>query len=390
MRLGATPVHFGEVACEFQFRMSSAACMVIVLNSVQFSAVRAIMSGHKNTSHLLEIRPYPRLLSLVFPVYNEESAIPYLRRALHEFMLTVQADTEIILVNDGSTDSTLRELAAWADEDARVKIVYLSRNFGHQSAATAGLDYALGDAVVLLDADLQDPLQVIHQMIECYCQGYDVVYGERIARHGETILKRFTAWVFYRLMKGFVYKDLPVDTGDFRLISRKCLNGLRHLRETHRFLRGMVAWVGYPQVGVRYERAPRVAGRTKYPLYKMVKFAWTAATSFSTLPLKASIVLGIFATLVGFEEAIRAILAHVFHWYAVPGWSSLTVLISLVGGAMLMSIGVLGEYVGKIYEQTKNRPLYLVAGTVNITSSEQEERGVQNAYQANSDEPARI
>ena len=157
-------------------------------------------------------------------------------------------------------------------------------------------------------------------------------------------------------MRSLVYKDLPVDTGDFRLISRSCLAGLKQLRETHRFLRGMVAWVGYAQIGVRYERPPRIAGNTKYSPYKMAKFAWTAATSFSTLPLKASILLGVIVTLIGFEEAVRAILAHIFHWYAVPGWSSLTVLISMIGGAMLICIGILGEYVGKLYGASQESP----------------------------------
>ena len=298
--------------------------------------------------------------------------MPHLRSAIEGFIMEVKGEVEVITVNDGSHDSTLARLAAWAYEDPRVKVINLSRNFGHQSASTAGLDYATGDAVVLLDADLQDPLSVIHPMIERYCEGYDVAYGQRIARQGDTAFKRFTAWVFYRLMRSFVYSGLPMDAGDFRLISRNCLNGLQQMRETHRFLRGMVAWIGYPQIGVPYERAVRVAGETKYPLHKMLRFAWTAATSFSALPLKATTILGIVVMLIGFEEAIRATLAHVFHWYAVPGWSSLTVLVSVVGGATLLGIGILGEYVGKIYEQTKNRPLYLVSQTFNVGSARNE------------------
>lgn len=316
--------------------------------------------------NFLQERAYPGLLSLVIPMYNEGSVVPHLRQAVERFMLEVKRDTEVILVNDGSGDSTLSQIAAWARDDARVKVLNLSRNFGHQSASTAGLDYASGDAVALLDADLQDPLAVVHRMIERYTEGYDVVYGQRVARRGEGWFKRVTAWLFYRLMSKFVYENLPVDTGDFRLISRDCLNGLRQLRETHRFLRGMVAWVGYTQTAVPYERAMRVAGETKYPLGKMLRFAWTAATSFSALPLRASIWLGLIATLIGFEEAVRATLAHIFHWYAVPGWSSLTVLVSMLGGATLMSIGILGDYVGKIYEQTKNRPLYLVSQAINL------------------------
>ncbi len=324
------------------------------------------MQMQSSVNQLLVRRSYPSLLSLVIPMYNEGAVIPHLREALEEFMSEVRGETEVVLVNDGSSDSTLTQIAAWAYDDPRIKVVNLSRNFGHQSASTAGLDYAAGDAVVLLDADLQDPLAVIHVMIDRYCEGYDVVYGKRVSRQGEGGFKRFTAWIFYRLMRSLVYKDLPVDAGDFRLISRNCLDGLRQLRETHRFLRGMVAWVGYPQIGVEYERAARVAGETKYSLRKMLKFAWTAATSFSALPLKASIWLGVIATLIGFEEAVRAILARIFHWYVVPGWASLTVLVSFLGGAMLICIGIVGDYVGKIYEQAKNRPIYLVSRTFNV------------------------
>jgi polyisoprenyl-phosphate glycosyltransferase len=330
------------------------------------------MTAVNYDSALLQVRPYPRLLSLVLPMYNEASVVPHLREALEQFMGELRGETEVILVNDGSVDSTLAQIVAWAYDDQRIKVVNLSRNFGHQSASTAGLDYAAGDAVVLLDADLQDPLAVIHEMIERYCEGYDVVYGQRVTRQGETGFKRLSAWLFYRLMRGLVYKDLPVDAGDFRLISRNCLEGLQQLRETHRFLRGMVAWVGYPQIGVHYERAARVAGETKYPLKKMLTFAWTAATSFSTLPLKASIWLGVIATLIGFEEGIRAILVRVFHWYVLPGWASLTVLVSFLSGATLISIGLVGEYIGMIYEQSKNRPIYLVSRTVNVGASKYE------------------
>lgn len=324
------------------------------------------MQKPANPNPLLQQRPYPRLISLVVPIYNEELAAPHLREVLTGFMQELPCPAEIILVNDGSSDGTLRQIVGWAQDDRRVKVVSLSRNFGHQNAATAGLDYARGDAIVLLDADLQDPVSVIHEMVSRYQQGYDVVYGQRVVRQREGLFKRFSAWLFYRLMSRLVYRDLPVDTGDFRLISRNCLDGLREMRETHRFLRGMIAWVGYAQIGIPYERMGRVAGQTKYSLRKMLSFAWTAATSFSVLPLRISIVIGVIAMLLGLEEGVRATLAHIFHWYTLPGWSSLTVLVSLLGGVMLMSIGVLGEYIGKIYEQTKERPLYLVARTLNL------------------------
>ena len=333
------------------------------------------MRSQSQTFHLLQPRPYPGLLSLVIPMYNEEAVVPFLRTGLEQFMTEVAGETEVILVNDGSTDTTLAGIASWAAEDPRVKVIHLSRNFGHQIACTAGLDIAAGDAVVVLDADLQDPLQVIHKMIARYCEGYDVAYAARTAREGETWFKRFSAWLFYRLMRAMVYNRLPVDAGDFRLISRSCLDGLRQMREIHRFLRGMVAWVGYPQIAVPFERSRRVAGTTKYPLRRMLAFSWTAATSFSVLPLRFSTVMGFLVTLFGAEEALRAVLSHIFHWYTVRGWSSLMVAVCIIGGTQLMTIGILGEYVGKIYEQSKERPLYLVARTVNVESVKSEAAG---------------
>ena len=258
-----------------------------------------------------------------------------------------------------------------------MKVINLSRNFGHQIASTAALDYATGDAVVLLDADLQDPLSVIHQMIERYREGYDVVYGQREARRGETFFKRSTAWLFYRFMRKFVHKDLPVDAGDFRLLSRPCLDGFSKCEKRIAFCEVWShGWDFRKLASPTKDRAS--GGSTKYTTRKMLQFAWTAATSFSILPLKASTVLGVIVTLMGLEEAIRAVLSKIFNWYTIPGWSSLTVLISILGGATLMSIGVLGEYVGKLYEQSKNRPLYLVSQTVNIgTKAEAEPRSRQ-------------
>ncbi len=327
------------------------------------------MSYASVSSHLLQPRPYPQRLSLVIPMFNEEAVVPFLRSTVAQFISELKGGAEVILVNDGSTDLTLREVVEWAKQDDRVKIINLSRNFGHQIALTAGLDYATGDAIVTIDADLQDPVNLVHSMIERYREGYDVIYGRRRMRPADSWLKRATAWLFYRFMRAFIHKDLPVDSGDFRLLSRSCLNGLQQMRETHRFLRGMVAWVGFPQIGIQYDRQPRVAGSTKYTFPNMINFAWTAATSFSILPLKASTWLGGFVTLLGLGEALHALLAKIFRWYVVPGWTSLTVLISILGGATLVSIGVLGEYVGKLYEQTKSRPLYLVSQTVNVDPS---------------------
>jgi glycosyltransferase involved in cell wall biosynthesis len=325
--------------------------------------------------HILEPRNFPGLLSLVIPCYNEEPVIPILRAEVTAFLSTLPCDAEVILVNDGSRDGTLRELSEWARADRRIKILHLSRNFGHQIASTAGMDQARGDAVVLIDADLQDPLEVIHRMIELYCEGYDVVYGRRGERQSESKVKLATAWLFYRLMRLLVYKDLPVDVGDFRLISRNCLNALRQMRECHRFLRGMVTWVGFPQTELVYQRQARRAGETKYPMRKMLLFAWTAATSFSSVPLNLSFLVGGVIGLFGVEEAIRAILAHLMGWYSVPGWTSLMVVTSLIGSALLVFLGVLGQYIGRIYEQAKDRPLYIGARRLNCEEEEPKSRG---------------
>ena len=328
------------------------------------------MKPPAETYHVLRQRSYPGKLSLVIPIYNEEDVLDLVRTELERFMLQIPASVEIVLVNDGSSDRTIEKIIPWAAQDNRVKVLHLSRNFGHQIAATAGLDYATGDAVVLIDADLQDPLSVIHQMIERYCDGYDVVYGQREARQGESVFKLGTAWAFYRLMRRLVYKRLPVDTGDFRLISSECLDGVKTMRETHRFLRGMVAWVGYPQYALKYQRVPRAAGHTKYPMRKMLAFAWTAATSFSTVPLQLSIALGFLVGLIGMEETIRATLASLFGWYTVPGWTSLMIMESLIGSALLISVGIVGQYVGMVYEESKRRPLYLVSRTFNVEVDE--------------------
>jgi dolichol-phosphate mannosyltransferase len=302
----------------------------------------------------------------VIPLYNEEAVVDLLRAEVERFMSEVSCEMEVILVNDGSSDRTIDRILAWASQDHRIKVVHLSRNFGHQLALTAGLDFAMGDAIAVIDADLQDPLEVIHQMIERYREGYDVVYGQREVRHGESVAFKVSAWVFYRLMRFLIYKRLPLDTGDFRLVSREFLDGLRRMRETHRFLRGMVAWAGYPQFALKYERAGRIAGETKYPLRKLLALAWTAATSFSTVPLQISIVLGLLVGLLGIEEACRALLASALGWYIPSGWTSLMVVTSLIGSALLISVGILGQYIGKIYEQSKDRPLYLVSRTFNI------------------------
>jgi dolichol-phosphate mannosyltransferase len=307
------------------------------------------------------------------PFYNEEEMFPLLRPRLTEFMDRSPYPCEVIAVNDGSSDRTIDLLVEWGQSDPRIKILSLSRNFGHQYASTAGIDHAAGEAIVLIDADLQDPLEVIHRMVEQYRNGYDVICGQRITRSGEGVFKKFSAWFFYRFMRAFFLESLPPDVGDFRLMSRRCVESLTGMRELHRFLRGMVAWVGYPQTCVQYERQPRGAGSTKYPFVKMFRLACTAAFSFSALPLRLSFAGAGVMTLIAVVEAIRAIVAH-FAGRTVAGWTSLMVVICLSNAALMIAVGILGEYVGRIYEESKGRPLYVVAQSWNVSPSPSEFR----------------
>jgi dolichol-phosphate mannosyltransferase len=316
--------------------------------------------------HPLNSRPDPTLLSLVIPVYNESAMIPILRHEITAFVATLPLLVELIFVNDGSSDDSLQQLFDWSQEDPRVRVLGLARNFGHQVAVTAGLDAARGGAVVVMDADLQDPPEVIHEMLREYRAGYDVVYGQRINRQGETPFKRFSAWAFYRLMQKFVHKELPIDAGDFRLISRSCLDAVRSMRETHRFLRGMVAWVGFPQTAVKFERPPRAAGDTKYPLSRMLHFAWTAALSFSPAPLRLSFALSALVSALAMAIGVYAVFRKLIGLPVEPGWTSLLLVVCLIGAGILLSIGVLGEYIARIFEEVKDRPLYVVSVSANM------------------------
>ncbi|MBQ9537255.1 MAG: glycosyltransferase family 2 protein [Desulfovibrionaceae bacterium] len=305
-------------------------------------------------------------LSLVIPIYNEEASIPYLRTQLEAFLPSLSCERiEVVLVDDGSTDASRELCEKWAKDSHYVKLVIFSRNFGHQPAVSAGLQYARGEAIVILDADLQDPLSVIPAMIEQYEAGYDVAYGQRIARQGETWFKKFTAWAFYRLMQKCVYKDLPKDTGDFRLVSRAVADSVKSMPESHRFLRGMFAWVGFKQIAVPYVRDERRFGDTKYPFSKMLCFAWQAITSFSALPIRLVSLWGALVALIGFVICLYAVYAWAFD-ETVRGWTSLMGLIALLGGSCILAIGLVGEYIGNIFEEVKHRPVYIVAKTVNI------------------------
>ena len=305
-------------------------------------------------------------LSLVLPIYNEEEVIPELHTKLQEFLVELGLDCEIVFVNDGSKDRSMDMLRKIATKDARYRVISLARNFGHQVAITAGVDYARGRAVVVMDADLQDPPSVVVEMVAKWREGFDVVYGKRRKREGETFFKLVTAKLFYRLFARMIPIAVPLDTGDFRLMSRRVVVSLRALRETHRFVRGMVAWLGFRQTAVLYDRPGRFAGETKYPLRKMLRFALDGITSFSILPLRFATYLGMFISLCSVGVAVWALVARFVLKTTVAGWTAEVVLVSLLAAVQLLMIGILGEYVGRIYEQVKARPIYVVGDRVNV------------------------
>lgn len=316
----------------------------------------------------------PQLLSIVIPVWNEQEVLPLLIDALTELAKRLPCEVEWILVNDGSQDMSRSILFEWAEKDKRVKVIDFSRNFGHQSALTAGMDFAQGDAVVIMDADLQDPPELILDMLERYKEGYDVVYAQRTKRHGESLFKRITATGFYWIMRRFVYDDLPENTGDFRLMSREVVLAIRQLREGQRFLRGLTAWLGFHQIAVPFERPPRAAGETKFPITKMIRFAWDAILSFSGMPLRLASYGGSLVFLFGFLYGIFALYSRFVSHNTIPGWTSMIVLQCIIGGMLLICLGTIGEYVGRIYEEIKFRPLYVVAKTVNVEETPKVER----------------
>jgi dolichol-phosphate mannosyltransferase len=309
------------------------------------------------------------LLSLVFPVFNEEEALPRLFDALRPVLDSLDGEQELIFVDDGSRDGTRALLAQAAQRDRRIKVLGFSRNFGHQAAITAGLDFAQGDAVVVMDADLQDPPDLLPQMVALYQQGFDVVSAQRISREGDSLFKRWTATAFYRLMQSAVDERLPPEVGDFRLFSRSAVVAIRAFREQHRFLRGLVAWLGLKEAVVPFHRQARVAGVTKYPLWKMLKFAWTAISSFSAIPLKLSLYLGAAMTLCGLIYGLYVLYETLVLGTTVRGGNSLVCLQLLFNGATLMSVGLLGDYVARIYEEAKHRPLYVVSSAINVDPS---------------------
>ena len=275
-------------------------------------------------------------------------------------MEQLDGSAEVILVDDGSTDGSFDVMRKLHEADGRVRVLRLSRNFGHQVAITAGLDHARGNAVVIMDGDLQDPPEVVPALAGKWRQGFDVVYAVRDEREGESRVKLATANWFYRLLGQMSQVDMPRDAGDFRLIDRRVADALKAMPEHHRYLRGMFAWVGYDQVGVHYAREARRAGRTKFRMRRMVAFAADGIVSFSTVPLRVTLMLGFVMSVVAFVLAVFAVLAKVTGAYTVPGWASITVGVALLGGVQLTVLGVIGEYIARIHDEVKQRPLYLL------------------------------
>jgi dolichol-phosphate mannosyltransferase len=312
------------------------------------------------------------LCSVVVPMYNEEEVLHETYRRLTEVMKNSGVSYEIVFVNDGSRDKTYSMLNEICDKDKRVKLLDFSRNFGHQIAITAGMDHSIGQCVVVIDGDLQDPPELIPEMIKKWKEGYDVVYGKRISRKGESFFKKLTATVFYRFLKSMTDVNIPVDTGDFRLIDRRVCEALKHVNEKNRYVRGLVSWLGFKQTAVEFEREERFAGETKYPLKKMLKLAFDGITSFSYKPLKLATYLGTFISLASFLYLFFIIIQRIFFPETLqPGWASILAVSLFFNGITLLMLGIIGEYVGRIYDEAKGRPLYLIRKTRNLTDDKQ-------------------
>lgn len=318
-------------------------------------------------------RPEKPFVSVVIPCYNEEESLPVLYRRLRKVLRQSAGRYEMIFSNDGSTDRTAAVIRRLAAKDDGVRGVELSRNFGHQACLTAGLEHAAGEVIVMMDADLQDPPELLAEMIEKWRQGADVVYAVRRKRKGESAFKLLTAAAFYRVLRRLTQTRIPLDTGDFRLIDRRALDAVLSIRESNRFLRGLFGWIGFHQVPVYYDRDRRYAGETKYPLRKMINFALDGLTSFSSAPLRIAVYLGLIASTIAFLYGIRVIWEGM-RGGTVPGWASTTVSVLFLGGVQLFTIGVLGEYIGRIYEEVKRRPLYIVKEVIGKKEAEDHEK----------------
>lgn len=302
----------------------------------------------------------PVCYSIVVPVYNEEAVAEECYTRLTDVMQSISESYEIIFVDDGSWDRTNELITSFCEKDRHIRLITFSRNFGHQAAISAGMDMSCGKAVIIIDADLQDPPEVIVEMVEKWKEGFDVVYGQREKRNGESIFKRITAKLFYRFLATQTDVDIPVDTGDFRLLDRRVCDVLNSLTEKNRYVRGLVSFAGFRQTAVRYVRDERFAGETKYPLKKMVNFAVDATTSFSKKPLKLAGYTGFILSFASFAYLFFTIYLKLFTDRTVSGWASILSVSLFFNGVVLIMLGIIGEYIGRIYDEVKNRPLYII------------------------------
>ena len=299
-------------------------------------------------------------LSVIIPSYNEERNVGIMHERLTKTLSEITDSYEMIFVNDCSKDQTLLRIKELAERDSHVKYLSFSRNFGHQIAVSAGLDFCTGEAVVIIDGDLQDPPELITQMYERYKEGYKVVYAKRKTREGETWFKKATAKIFYRLLASMTSIDIPVDVGDFRLIDRVIVEHLRNMPEKSKYIRGQIAWIGYKQTFVEYHRDARLYGTTNYPLKKMLRFALDGITAFSDKPLKIASGLGIFSAIVSLLALVYALVSHFCFHATITGWTSLILSVLFIGGVQLITIGIIGEYIARINNDVRNRPLYIL------------------------------
>jgi len=309
-----------------------------------------------------------KIVTLIVPVYCEEEVIEECYKRIKSVMDSLtNYGYELIFINDGSTDNTLNILKNIVAQDKRVKIINFSRNFGHQIAITAGLDKAESDAAIIIDADLQDPPELIPEMIKKWEEGYKIVYARRVTRKGERKFKLWSASIFYWVLKKLTDIKIPLNTGDFRLIDKRVVRELRKIKEKNRFVRGLSSWVGFQQVGIEYEREKRFAGKTKYPIKKMISFALDGILSFSQKPLKIALNIGFISILLGIVMIIYVFIGKIFFpAITMPGWASILIAVVFFGGVQLFTIGIIGEYIGRIYDETKNRPLYIIEDEVNF------------------------
>ncbi|MGK0467690.1 MAG: glycosyltransferase involved in cell wall biosynthesis [Clostridium sp.] len=298
--------------------------------------------------------------SIIVPIYNEELVINEAYKRLKKVMNLTEETYEIIFVNDGSRDRSFDMVKDICNKDKNIRLIRFSRNFGHQLAITAGMNKANGKAVIVIDADLQDPPEIMLKMIEKWKEGYEVVYGKRLSREGETFFKKITSKAFYRTLRVMTDVDIPVDTGDFRLIDRKVCEALKRVPERNRYVRGIISWLGFKQTGVEFEREERIAGETKYPLNKMVKFALDAIISFSYKPLKLASITGFSISIFSFLYLMIVVFKKIFINDAINGWTSIVALSLFFNGLVLIILGIIGEYIGRIYDEVKGRPLYII------------------------------